>query len=146
MSTSKAGASERCVHYQLDNGIHKFTFTESSSHAVDDYLHQLAGLYDRTSPGETLRILLDSSEVCGQPVHYTTQSASKINALYPSRPATRTACMYRTRFMASLGRTAMFTQTRAGIDKVQFFCGEDCEAEALAWLLADEINTKGKSH
>jgi hypothetical protein len=146
MSTPKAEDGERCIHYQLDNGIHKFTFIESSSHAVDEYLHQLTTLYDRTSPGETLRILLDSSEVCVQPVNYTTQSASKINARYPRRPATRTACMYRTRFMASLGRTAMFTQTRAGVDKVQFFCGDNCEAEALEWLQVDEVNANSNSH
>jgi len=125
---------ERCVYTYLSSGIHKFAFTESSAEAVDEWFDMMETLYN-SHPNGVLRILVDSSEIGVQPLSYASQRVRQVNANYPNRPATRTAFLYRTNFLASLARTFIIMFSRVGVDKVQFFPGDNREQEALTWLL-----------
>lgn len=126
-----------CLYTRHYSGIHRFVFSDSSTAAIDTWIHHLETLY-REDADDTLLMLVDARRAGVQPLSYITERSREINACYPERPATRTAFLYDTHFAASLARNCIVMLSRIGMDTVRFFPGDQHESDAVVWLLAGE--------
>lgn len=127
---------QKCIHDILDNGIHKFTLSESSMAGAEAYLAELETLYAaRTATSPTLRVLLDPG-LGGLPINFTMQRGKELIAKYPNVGIIRTALLsdktVAVHMVNSLLRVARFPHIQTS------YFTRTHQNDAIQWLLKDE--------
>jgi hypothetical protein len=125
-------ASPRLTHDRRTNGIHLFTFYESSRPALDEWFTRLHSLY--TAYGQDRRpiLLLIDSSACGtQPLGYAYQEARKFQAQFDYHPVVYTAFVERSLVMVRA--LDAFIHLLHTTPYSRYFT-PDGRAEAMAWL------------
>lgn len=124
------------VTYQLlDNGIHEFTFHESSTRALDVWIAKVEEVNKAAPRDQPIRSIYDQSVSGMQPLTYAMRVSQDMAKRVPDRPPSRTVFLIKPGFVISL--LDAFIRLMRGRDKVRYL-NADQRDEAIRWLLADD--------
>lgn len=124
-----------CTYQLLDNGIHEFTFHESSIRALDEWIKVVEEITRGAPRDRVMRNLYDQSVSGMQPLTYAYRVAQDMAKRIPDRPPSRTVFLVKSGFVTLL--LDAFIRLMRGRDKVRYLDGNQRE-EAIRWLLSDE--------
>lgn len=126
-----------CIYHLLDNGIHEFTFRESSREAIDQFFGQLAEILQTTPTTDTLRYLVDIT-LGDKQVSLTKMSwrFRRLDMEIPVRARGRTAILHNPGALISF--VDGFIRALAPLKDVTRFFPVDRRDEAIAWVLSEE--------
>jgi hypothetical protein len=132
---SESTNKPRVTYQLLDNGIHEFTFHESSTRALDVWIKKVEEVTAAAPKDRYIRSLYDQSVSGMQPLTYAFRVSQDMAKRIPDRPPSRTVFLVKPGFVTSL--LDAFIRLMRGRDKVRYLDGDQRE-EAIRWLLADD--------
>ena len=126
---------KRCICTRLDNGIHEFTFTESSREAVDEFTDHVKRVLDTTPmDAPPTCYLVDNSQVEFVPLTYARVKIKEMDAHRPEgRDPSRVALLY-DGFMVYIANSVLAVTLK---NRFRFFKPSDRD-RAMDWLLQTE--------
>jgi hypothetical protein len=126
-----------CSHHFTEEGIHKFTFQDSSRAAVNEWIECLAGITTASSDQPILTIILDTRISGTLPLAYVTRKMRDVFATCAPQQAIRLAILSGQSALMVLIQMLAEIAAPNETSIVQYHQSQD-EAEAITWLLAAE--------
>jgi hypothetical protein len=134
-----SGATEgtHCSYIHLENGIHEFTFHDSSREALDEFFHQLEQIFLESVGTPLNRYIVDITggdrEVS---IVSMTTRFRRLETQFPTRAPGRTALLVKNGSMLTVidGIIRALAPRR---DETRFF-GVDKRDDAIQWLLRED--------
>lgn len=130
-------AESLCRYDHLENGIHKLTITHASRAATDEWSRHIEDIAGELTPSDPLvRILVVNSASHNLPLGYLSSKVRELLRRHPNPPRIRYATLLTNFGMVGLMNTLIRALHISNLTLRSFSVQH--EAEAIAWLLADE--------
>jgi|GEM_PF-5326672 len=133
-------SEKRCEHIQHDNGIHEVILYSGTRQGVDCYVEIVGALFHQKPDDETLRYILNASQVDRlPPIKYFVEQSDAYQRKHPYIGPGRLAVIYtRTPFWSIVSRIVnMLNTLYRGKLVLKMYDIRDYDA-AIAWLLLDD--------
>jgi hypothetical protein len=139
MEVIHQGDTKLCAYTLYDNGIHCFTFHESSFEAVEEWYQILKDIFEKATQDQPpiLLMIYDGRTIGNLPFAHIVKRSKELVALYPHRPRNLSAIVARKIPAVSTMISALMPIVKLiskQSDETKFFWQNDWDT-AIQWLL-----------